>query len=433
MYSIKMINIEHLKQLYGQWKYREINNYVMIDTKELCETNPRLIDSIEQSINSCLIVYEEDNIDISPKSWETQIIVSKKRSYEAAKSYKWKKIAVLDFANNHSPWWAPFSAWAQEESMCRCSTLYPCLIWWDNYNLFYQRHMDLYDHWEIDWKWNDDLMYFHDITVFKSDEDIPQLMDESERYNVDVIVSAAPQVMRINPDLSILEPVLRRRIKRILDVAYQQKVEVLILWAYGCWAFRNPSSLVAKIFKEELQNYDFDIVEFPIFWRDFYWRTNQEVFEAVLKWNQEIENNVYIPKYDLYRFKSAQEKYYDTALREIRNWHKQTHWIWYIFPQIAWLWYSEMAQKYAISCFEEATEYYNDKELRENLETISQALLDLDWDEPELVLWDIDAMKVKSCMTLFHKVDPKNQIFIDVLKKYYHWELDSLTLEKLEN
>jgi hypothetical protein len=72
-------------------------------------------------------------------------------------------------------------------------------------------------------------MYFHDITVFKSDEDIPQLMDESERYNVDVIVSAAPQVMRIDPDLSYLELVLKSRIKRILDVAYQQKVEVLIL------------------------------------------------------------------------------------------------------------------------------------------------------------------------------------------------------------
>ena len=90
-----------------------------------------------------------------------------------------------------------------------------------------------------------------------------------------------------------------------------------------------------------------------------------------------------------------------------------------------------MAQKYAISCLEEATEYYNYKELKENLETISQALLDLDWDEPELVLWDIDAMKVKSCMTLFHKVDPKNQIFIDVLKKYYHWELDDKTLDIL--
>jgi len=72
-------------------------------------------------------------------------------------------------------------------------------------------------------------MYFRDITVFKSDEDIPQLMDENKRYNIDVIVSAAPQVMRINPDLSVLELVLRRRIKRILDVAYQQKAEVLIL------------------------------------------------------------------------------------------------------------------------------------------------------------------------------------------------------------
>lgn len=426
-----MIDVEQLKQLHSQWRYREINNYVMNDTKELCESHPKLISSIENSIDTRSIVYQEDNIDISPKTWNTQIVVSTKRSYEAAKAYKWKKVAVLDFANNHSPWWAPFSAWAQEESMCRCSTLYPCLIWWDNYNLFYQKHKDQFDHWEIDWKWNDDLMYFHDIIVFKSDEDIPQLMDESERYNVDVIVSAAPQVMRINPDLAVLEPILRKRIKRILDVAYQQKAEVLILWAYGCGAFRNPPQLVAKIFKEELQNYDFEIVEFPIFWRDFYWRTNQEIFKSVFSWNQDLETDNYSPKYDLFRFKSAQEKYFDTAIREIRKWHKETHRIWYIFPQIAWLWHSEMAQKYAISCMEEALEYYNDKELRKNLELISQALLDLDWNDPELILWWIDAMKVKSCMTLFHQVDPKNQIFIDVLNKYYGWELDEMTLEIL--
>ena len=90
-----------------------------------------------------------------------------------------------------------------------------------------------------------------------------------------------------------------------------------------------------------------------------------------------------------------------------------------------------MAQKYAISCLEEATEYYNDDELRNNLLEISQALLDLDWNDPELVLWWIDAMKVKSCMTLFHRTDPKNQTFIDVLNKYYHWELDEKTLEIL--
>ena len=136
-------------------------------------------------------------------------------------------------------------------------------------------------------------------------------------------------------------------------------------------------------------------------------------------------------KYDLFRFKLAQEKYFDTAIREIKNWHKQTHRIWYIFPQIAWLWHSDMAQRYAILCLEEAVEYYNDMELRENLETISQALLGLDWNDPEIVLWSIDALKVRSCMTLFHKVDPENQIFVDVLKKYYCWELDGKTLEIL--
>jgi hypothetical protein len=60
----------------------------MTDTKELCETNPKLIKSIENSINTCSIVYEEDHMDVTPKSGDTQIIVSNKRSYEAAKRYK---------------------------------------------------------------------------------------------------------------------------------------------------------------------------------------------------------------------------------------------------------------------------------------------------------------------------------------------------------
>lgn len=419
-----MINLEQLKQRYNQWKFGDINNQVMIDTKELCESNKRLIDSIGNSISTCLIVYEDNDIKVFPKPWNTQIIVSNRRSYETAKIYKWKKVAVLDFANNHVPWWAPFRAWAQEESLCRCSTLYPCLFWWDNYELFYQRHIDQFNHWEIDWKWNDDIMYFKDITVFKTDEDIPQLMNESEWYNVDVIVSAAPQAMEINPNWAIIETVLRKRIKRILDIAYQKNVEVLILWAFGCGAFHNPPELVAKIFKDLLKNYDFEIVEFPIFWRDNYWRNNQKVF------NEFFSDNL-IWKYDLSRFKSAQRIYYETALKEIKSWYKQTHRIRYIFPQIAWLWHSEMTQKYAISCLEEAIEYYNDDELKNNLLDISQALLDLDWNNPELVLWWIDAMKVKSCMTLFHQVDPKNRTFIDVLNKYYHWELDEKTLEIL--
>ena len=136
-------------------------------------------------------------------------------------------------------------------------------------------------------------------------------------------------------------------------------------------------------------------------------------------------------KYDLFRFKSAQRNFFDKALSELKSWVKQSSWIWYIFPQIEWLWQSEMSQRYSISCMEEAVEYYNDEELRGNLETICKALLDIDKDDPEFILWNIDAMKVKSCMTLFHKVSPDNQIFIDVLNKYYHWELDEKTLEIL--
>ena len=427
-----MIDLEQLKWLYREWRYWDINDEVMTDTKELCETNPKLIKSIENSINTYSIVYEEDHMDVTPKSGDTQIIVSNKRSYEAAKRYKWKKVAVLDFANNHSPGGAPFWAWAQEESLCRCSTLYSCLIWGDNYNLFYKRHIDLYNHWEINQKWNDDLIYFHDITVFKTDEDIPQLMDETEWYNVDVIVSAAPELHSWDDYRDEeLEKLLNNRIKSILDVVYQQKVEVLILWAYGCWAFNNPPHLVAKIFKDLLKNYDFKIVEFAVFYRNNYGFENFEAFQNIINEKESFDYNEYRWKYDLFRFKSAQKKHFDMALREIRNWHKETHRIWYIFPQIVWLWHSEMAQKYAISCFEEAVDYYNDKELRKNLELISQALLDLDWNDQELILWWIDAMKVKSCMTLFHQVDPKNQIFINVLNKYYHWELDEMTLDIL--
>ncbi len=281
-----MINLEHLQQLYKKWAYGEINDAVMADTKEHCETNPKLIDSIGKSIDSCLIVYAENNIDISPKPWNTKIIVSNKRSFEAAKSYKWKKVAVLDFANNRYPWWAPYRDCAQEECLCRCSTLYLCLSWWDNYNLFYQRHIDLYNHWEISLKWNDDLMYFHNITVFKSDEDIPQLMNEKERYNVDVIVSAAPELHSWDDYWEEeFEASLNSRIKRILDIAYKKKVEVLILWAYGCWAFHNPPQLVAKIFKDNLKNYDFEIVEFPIFHRNEYWYENYEAFLNIFKLN----------------------------------------------------------------------------------------------------------------------------------------------------
>ena len=132
----------------------------------------------------------------------------------------------------------------------------------------------------IDNYWTDDLIYIPDVIVFKSDESIPQLLEKSERYKVDVIVAAAPEFP--DPDEEKYETIMRQRINRILDIAYNENPDVLILWAFGCWAFCNPPKLVAQYFKEELKNYDFWIVEFAVFCRDNSTNNNYEIFRNIL-------------------------------------------------------------------------------------------------------------------------------------------------------
>jgi uncharacterized protein (DUF1810 family) len=276
--------------------------------------------------------------------------------------------------------------------------------------------------------WTDDLIYLPDVTVFRSDKSVPRVLVEENWFDVDVIVSAAPEVFNHWVDYEKLEKVLRRRIQRVLDVASKENVEVLILWAYGCWAFNNPPRMVADIFCEEVRKYPFETVEFAVYCRENYPWNNYDIFKSIILWSGNREK-----KTSLLRFKIAQEPVYEQALNEIRNWYKETHWMWYIFPQIAWLGHSVYAQRYAIKDIDEAREYYEDEELRWRLEEISQALLNLETDDPEEVFWHIDALKLKSCMTLFHIVDPKNPIFLYVLDKFYYWELDQITLDILRN
>lgn len=110
------------------YNYRQINFEVMSDTEHCYKTMPALINAVQKSASNQYMVAEEDNIDqpIS-ETKDTKYIVSGKRSFEAAKEYAGKKIAVLNYANNLSIGGAPFYAGAQEESLCRCSTLLPCL------------------------------------------------------------------------------------------------------------------------------------------------------------------------------------------------------------------------------------------------------------------------------------------------------------------
>ncbi len=131
----------------------------------------------------------------------------------------------------------------------------------------------------------------------------------------------------------------------------------------------------------------------------------------------------------LTKFITAQKEDFDIALAEIKNGRKESHWIWYIFPQIAGLGRSATSEYYAIQNLSEAKMYLENEYLRNNLLTICQALLDLKTDDAEEVLGWIDAMKLKSSMTLFTLAAPEEPVFKAVLDKFFHGELDEKTIE----
>ena len=247
--------------------YRKINFEVMADTKMQYESVAELKEAVMNSIGHQFMVSQEENIDQpSVENSQTKYVCSGKRSFEAAKAYKGKKTAVLNFANNHSIGGAPFIAGAQEESLCRCSTLLPCLE--AMREPFYQKHIRQYEAKEIGNIGNDDLIYTPDVVVFKTDERTdpiyPKMMERSEWYKVDVITCAAPEMRRMRSVPANYEEIITSRVKKILDVAAKERVEVLILGAWGCGAFMNDSKVVANAFYSLLENYNFEVVEFAL-------------------------------------------------------------------------------------------------------------------------------------------------------------------------
>ncbi len=137
--------------------------------------------------------------------------------------------------------------------------------------------------------------------------------------------------------------------------------------------------------------------------------------------------------YDLARFVKAQEGPfgYDRALAEIRAGRKRSHWIWYIFPQLRPLGYSDTALYYGISGLKEARAYLAHPVLGPRLREISAALLELESSDPLAVMGSPDDRKLRSCMTLFLAADPEAQVFRQVLDKFYAGRPDGRTLDLL--
>jgi uncharacterized protein (DUF1810 family) len=137
--------------------------------------------------------------------------------------------------------------------------------------------------------------------------------------------------------------------------------------------------------------------------------------------------------FDLARFLAAQrhDGTYPRALAELTAGRKTSHWMWFVFPQIAGLGRSPTARRFAIASLAEAQAYLAHPILGPRLGACCQALIDLPTKDPVGILGEIDAMKLRSSMTLFARADPNDPRFRDVLAKYFAGETDPATEELL--
>ena len=122
---------------------------------------------------------------------------------------------------------------------------------------------------------------------------------------------------------------------------------------------------------------------------------------------------------------------YDEAVRELRAGRKQSHWMWFVFPQVAGLGRSGTARHFAVSGLAEARAYLAHPVLGPRLVGAARVLTELDATDPVLVLGPVDAQKLRSSMTLFARAAPQERVFQDVLDQYFAGHADDATISRL--
>ena len=133
----------------------------------------------------------------------------------------------------------------------------------------------------------------------------------------------------------------------------------------------------------------------------------------------------------LERFVTAQAPIHDRALRELRAGRKQSHWMWFVFPQITGLGHSAMAQTYAIESLEEARAYLAHPLLGARLRECCEAVMAVPGKSAHEIFGSPDDLKFRSCLTLFAHAAPDEALFYNLLEKYYDGDADEATLELL--
>lgn len=136
--------------------------------------------------------------------------------------------------------------------------------------------------------------------------------------------------------------------------------------------------------------------------------------------------------FNLNRFILAQNRVYDNVLAELQDGNKRTHWMWYIFPQLKSLGYRYKARFYGISGIEEAQAYIANSTLETRLKKVCEIILQLPVNDAVEIFGRVDAMKLRSSMTLFDLISP-NDVYARVLEKYYQGQRDERTISIIDN
>lgn len=277
---------------------KEQNIAVFEDTMDWIEHEPTLSDAVQNSIAHTVLYPAQqlpDLPEISSHS-KTKITVTPQRTFEAAQDllirYPGSRNAVLNFASATNPGGGVTrGSSAQEEALCRCSTLYPCLITSDLKKGFYEYHRN-----RQDVRYTDACIYVPDVKIIKTDTDAPKRLPENKWQTVDVICCAAPNLrekpynrmnpgegnaIRVTPD-ELLD-LHRQRARKILSVAAANGVDCLVLGAFGCGAFHNDPNVVAQAYRDILPEFDgyFKEIRFAVYCPP-HDRTNFDVFRKTL-------------------------------------------------------------------------------------------------------------------------------------------------------
>ena len=252
------------------------------DTRRAYESEPVLQARVRDSTSRAIVYAPEDNplASYEPAPYETLVRVTRNRTLSAAKAIldahpDWR-VAVHDFASATNPGGGvERGSSAQEESICRCTTLYPTLQSGKLNRLFYKPHRD-----QKDVRYTDACAYVPDVAAFRADDDSYAMLHKDDRYLVDVLVCAAPNLRpkpynAMNPgageairvsDGELFELHVSRA-RHMLCVAAAHDIDALVLGAFGCGAFRNDPEIVANAYAKVLPDFKglFRHVEFAVY------------------------------------------------------------------------------------------------------------------------------------------------------------------------